>query len=365
VFDFANVSALESADILTFFRDTRLHHQTQDNPLASALQNQIEWTSFGTTLNPFKRYLTIRPIVQWFNNRRMNHYIEAEIEKRFTEHTHGRTSQAGQKRSKSIISLALDQYLEEEQVKDRPPPIKLFKEIASPQLRLFLFAGRDTTSSTLLYCYHLLATHPKALLRLLAEHDQVFGTDISQVHEMILQEPQRLNQIPYTSAVIKEALRLYPPSASMRQGRPGADIVDEEGRRYPTEGCNVWTLTLALHHNPSYWKDPESFIPDRWLVGPEDPLYPVKGAWRAFEFGPRGCIGQTLALLELRIALVMTMREFQITPAYDDWDKIHPPRNGIKTVDGNRAYQAQKGGGGAHPADGYPCRVVLRDGRKQ
>jgi hypothetical protein len=231
-----------------------LHYQTQDNPLAFALQNQIEWTSFGTTLNPFKRYLSIRPIVQWYNSWRMNHYIEAEIEERFAEHMHDRTSQADQKRSKLIISLVLDRYLEEEQVKDRSPPKKLFKDITSPQLRLFLFAGRDTTSSTLLYCYHLLATHPKVLFRLLTEHDQVFGTDIFQVHEMILQDPQRLNQILYTSAVIKEVLRLFPPSAPMRQGRPGADIVDEEGRCYPTEGCNVWTLTLAPHHNPNYWK---------------------------------------------------------------------------------------------------------------
>ncbi len=315
-------------------------------------------------MNPFKRYLTIRPIVLRYNSWRMNRYIEAEIEKRIAERTHDSTSQVDRKRSRSIISLVLDRYLEEEQVQDRALPKKAFKKVATSQLRLFLFAGRDTTSSTLLYCYHLLATHPKELSRLIAEHDQVFGTDISQVHEMISQDPQRLNQLPYTSAVIKEVLRLFPPAASMRQGRPGADIIDEEGRRYPTEGCNVWALTLAIHHNPKYWKEAESFIPDRWLVGPEDPLYPVKGAWRPMEFGPRSCIGTTLALLELRIALVMTIREFHITPAYDEWDASHP-RNGIKTFNGNRAYQAEKGGGGAHPADGYPCRVVLRERKRQ
>lgn len=294
----------------------------------------------------------------------MDGYIEAEIEKRFAERVHERTSQADRKRSKSVISLVLDRYLEEEQIKDGAPPKKIFKKITAPQLRLFLFAGRDTTSSTLLYCYYLLATHPKELSRLITEHNQVFGTDVTRVREMISQEPQRLNQIPFTSAVIKEVLRLFPPSASMRQGRAGADIVDEEGRRYPTEGCNVWSLTLALHRNANYWKEADSFIPDRWLVGPADPLYPVKGAWRAMEFGPRSCIGQTLALLELRTALVMTMREFQFTPAYDEWDKLHP-RIGIKEVNGNRAYQAEKGGGGAHPADGLPCTVVLRENGKQ
>lgn len=336
-----------------------MRYQTQDNLLASALQRQIEWTSFGTKFNPFKRYLTIRPLVLWYNSRRMNGYIEAEIEKRFAEHVRDRKYPTDRKRSKSIISLVLDRYLEEEQVKDGAPPKKMFKKVTAPQLRLFLFAGRDTTSSTLLYCYYLLATHPTELARLIAEHNQVFGSDTTHVREMISHDPQRLNQLPFTSAVIKEVLRLFPPSASMRQGRPGADVVDEDGRRYPTEGCNVWSLTLALHRNANYWKEADSFIPDRWLVGPEDPLYPVKGAWRAMEFGPRSCIGQTLALLELRIALVMTMREFEITPAYDVWDKSHP-RDGIKEVNGNRAYQAEKGGGGAHPADGLPCTVVLR-----
>jgi cytochrome P450 len=293
----------------------------------------------------------------------MNHYINAEIEKRIAEHLNGFTSGLKQKRSKSIISLVLEQYIKEKQVQGQATSRKAFKQIVAPQLRVFLFAGRDTTSSTLLYCYHMLATHPEILTTLRKEHDEVFGTDFSCAHETISQHPQRLNQLPYTAAVIKEVLRLFPPAASMREGRPGASIVDEHGHIYPTEGCNVWLLTLGLHHNPNYWKEAESFIPERWLVGPEHPLYPIKGAWRAFEFGSRGCIGQTLALLELRIALVMTVREFEIRPAYEEWDEINTKNKkegSINMVYGNRAYQAKKGGGGAHPADGYPCRVSFR-----
>ncbi|KAK4646090.1 hypothetical protein QC761_207260 [Podospora bellae-mahoneyi] len=340
--------------------DTRLHHQTKDSQLALALQRQIEWTSFGTTFNPFKRHLTIRPLVLWYNNRIMDRLIGQEIDKRYTEHLQDQGS--GERRSKSVMSLVLAQFLEEAQVKGAPPPLSEFKKLVAPQLRGFLFAGRDTTSSTLLYCFHLLATHPEALKRLRSEHGEVFGDRLnaSKAHQAIAKEPQRLNQLPYTTAVIKEALRLFPPSASLREGRAGVDLVDEKGRRYPTEGCNVWTLTVALHHNAVYWKQAESFVPERWLVGPEDPMYPVKGAWRAFELGPRACIGQTLALMELRVALVMTLSEFDITPAYEDWDRMHP-RPGVKVVNGNRAYQAEKGGGGAHPADGFPCRVMLRD----
>ncbi|KAL2132796.1 hypothetical protein VTI74DRAFT_3365 [Chaetomium olivicolor] len=337
--------------------DTRLHHQTEDSLLATTLQRQIEWTSFGTTFNPFKRYLTIRPFVLWYNNRVMDRLIGQEIEKRYTEHLQG-----DQRRSKSVMSLVLGQYLEEERVaKGSAPPLAEFKRFVAPQLRGFLFGGRDTTSSTLLYCYHLLATHPSALARIREEHSQIFGLSLSQAYSLITQNPQLLNQLPYTTAVIKEVLRLFPPAASLREGRPGVELTDDSGHRYPTEGCNVWVLTVGLHHNATYWKDAESFIPDRWLVNPDDPLYPVKGAWRAFEFGPRGCIGQTLAMTELKVALVMTVREFEIVPAYDEWDTLHP-REGVKTVNGERAYQAEKGGGGAHPADGFPCRVRARDG---
>lgn len=316
-----------------------------------ALQRQIEWASFGTTFNPFRRYLTIRPLVLWYNNRLMNQFINKEVDRAYHE-------QSGQP-SKSVIALALRQYLKEKTNRYMARSLKEFKREVAPQLRVFLFAGRDTTSSTLLYIFYLLSKHQDALAKVRAEHDNVFGKDHHQAQNRVRKDAQLLNQLPYTVAVIKETLRLFPPSASMREGRPGVEIIGDDGQRYPTAGCNVWTLTVALHHNGKHWKEVESFIPERWLVGPDDPLYPVKGSWRAFEFGPRSCIGQTLALLELRIVLVMTLREFDITPAYDEWDGLHP-RDSVKQVNGNRAYQAEKGGGGAHPADGVPCRVTLR-----
>ncbi|RMJ28726.1 Cytochrome P450 [Aspergillus sp. HF37] len=331
--------------------DAQLGHQTKDHSLATALQRQIEWASFGTTFNPFKRFLTIRPLVLWYNNRLMNRFIGEEVDRaNRAKHEHP---------SKSVISLALDAYLKQQTDGNTIQSLEDFKRLVAPQLRVFLFAGRDTTSSTLLYCFYLLNKHPETLERVRAEHDEAFGPDPRQAHNRICQDPQLLNKLHYTLAVIKETLRLFPPSASMRAGRPDVEIVGDDGNRYPTAGCNVWTLTVALHHNGNHWHDVESFIPERWLVGPDDPLYPAKGAWRAFEFGPRSCIGQTLALLELRIAMVMTLREFDIAPAYEEWDCIHR-RTSVKEFNGHRAYQAEKGGGGAHPADEFPCRVTLR-----
>lgn len=55
----------------------------------------------------------------------------------------------------------------------------------------------------------------------------------------------------------------------------------------------------------------------------------------------------------------MTVREFDIKPAYTEWDKMRA-RPGVKMVDGERYYQAEKGGGTSRPSDGFPCKVQLR-----
>jgi cytochrome P450 len=239
---------------------------------------------------------------------------------------------------------------------------KDFKKLVIPQLRMFLYAGHDTTSSTLLYCCYLLSKHPSVLKKVREEHNEVFGTDFSTDHcqQIINSNPALLNQIPYTLAVIKEVLRIFPPAASLRDGRPGLMLTDEEGQQHPTENCHIWTLSLVIHHSPDVFVRAGEFIPERWLVGPQDPLHPTKGSWRAFEWGPRACIGQTLAQMELKIGLVMTARMFDITPAYDEWDTLYL-RKGITTVEGDRVYQAEMGAGGAHPVDGFPVRVTLRE----
>ncbi|KAI1351463.1 cytochrome P450 [Xylaria sp. FL0043] len=343
--------------------DARLQYQEHGSALADCLRRQVYWTPFGTSFNPIRRYLSPRPLVQRYNSYRMNQYLDVEIEKRFEELAASRRDRPKGSRApvRSIISLAMDKYLDD--VGDAGELSKqTFKEIAKPQLRMFLYAGHDTTSSTLLYCFLLLSQHPQALAKVRAEHDEVFGNDFSTRNclQVIDRDPTLLNRIPYTLAIIKEVLRIFPPAGSLREGRRDLILADEEGGQYPTKNCHIWTLSLAMHHHPKTCAKPDDFIPERWLVGPDDPLHPMKGSWRAFEWGQRSCIGQTLALLELKVALVLTARMFDITPAYDEWDKLHPTK-GVKSVEGNRAYQAEMGGGGAHPADGFPVRIRLRE----
>ena len=207
----------------------------------------------------------------------------------------------------------------------------------------------------------LLSKHPAALVRIRAEHDEVFGVDLTKVASLLLETPQLINRLTYTNAVMKETLRLFPPASALRGGEPGIELRDSHNNRYPTEDTNIFVIHQRLQRHPQYWKDPDSFIPERWLVGPEDPLYPPKGGWRPFEYGPRNCVGQTLVVQDIKTVLAMTLREFDISPAYDEYDKLHPTKE-LKTVSGERAYQVAIGA--AHPADGFPCKVSCTNERR-
>lgn len=259
-----------------------------------------------------------------------------------------------------MLSLALEGYLHDTQVENYDVVDLAFKDTVTSNLRLLLFAGHDTTSSTLVYCYHLLATHPEVLFQVRSEHKQAFGKDLSasQLQEGIINRPQRLNELPYIMAVIKETLRLHPLALPMRVGRPGVDLIGDNGEHYLIEGCNIFILTPRVHQNPKYWKEPEKFCLKRWLVNPQDDLYLVEGAWRPFHLKPQSCIGQILALMKLRIALVMTISEFDIRPAYSEWDQLYPSSD-VKEMDGDRVYPTEWGAANARPAAGYPCRIAL------
>ncbi|QKX58988.1 uncharacterized protein TRUGW13939_06116 [Talaromyces rugulosus] len=234
------------------------------------------------------------------------------------------------------------------------------KAWATIQIRLFLFVGHDSTAVTIVYCLYLLSKHPAILDKVRVEHDKVFGTDLASGTELLKQRPKLINRLlPYTTAVVKETLRLYPPANGLRQGLPNVSLRNPQtGQTFPTEGFAPWVLHSGVHRNAHHWPDPHSFIPDRWLAPPGHPLHPPAGGWRPFEHGPRDCIGQNIALLDAKTTLVMTVREFDFHDQYAEWDRLHPPR-GPNTMFGERAYLIQKGSG--HPAQGIPCKVARRE----
>lgn len=143
--------------------DSRLRSQTQHNPLASAMRSQIRWHVVSS-----ERYLRFHParsLVEMYNNYQMNDYIGKELDKRYAEWTKDETS------SRSIMLLVLQEYMAQQKDKSRPKKLDpVFKKWAIIQIRLFIFAGHDSTASAIC-CMCLLPL------------SEVMGTNSSSSHE--------------------------------------------------------------------------------------------------------------------------------------------------------------------------------------
>ncbi|KAJ4292034.1 hypothetical protein N0V90_009933 [Kalmusia sp. IMI 367209] len=330
---------------------TTMGHQHKDHPIAATIRSQAKWISFSPIVEPWTMLNPKRPFILWNNNRLFKKHIGAEIDKRFAE---VKANTKEKTKAKALLPAALESYISDAQSRGKPSDRldKDFKSSLISNMIIFMVAGHETSSTTICLAIHSLATHPDYLARIRAEHDAVFGTDTSTAHIMsvVEQEPERLNQLPYTLAVIKETLRLYPPVSGIRMGASSVTLPDDSGKLFPTDGIKIWTNHTAMHQNEKYWPEPERFIPDRFLAKEGDHLYPVKGAWRPFEHGSRNCIGQALALIELKLVLVMTMREFDFEPGYSKEDG---------EVFGSKAWITGNQGVGGTPSKECPVRIRL------
>ncbi|KAF7951189.1 uncharacterized protein EAE97_002740 [Botrytis byssoidea] len=332
--------------------NTEFHAQRGYNVLADSMISQIRWHEPAAAIDPFSRINVARWYMEWSNGRKMDAYISAELDRRYAEYK----ADSKDSRSKAIIDLILQaEIAPDTDVK----PEKLdadFKAFAIRQIRLFVFSGHDSLSSTICYIYHLLSKNMEAMQKVKEELDLVFGKQIDGASELLKNKPHLANDLPYITAVIKETLRLFPAASSSRQGYPGVTLYDDQGTACPTNGAVCFIDHVGMHRAPKYWVRPEEFLPERWLVDPGHELYPVKGAWRPFEYGPRNCIAQGLVMTELRVLLACTVREFVFEDAYEEWDRSHK-KKGPQTFRGERAYQIEEAA--AHPSAHYPCRVRM------
>jgi len=340
--------------VADFTSNSSLNSQSGPNALADGMLSQIQWWhNANSEVLPLSKLNPLRTFMQWKNSRQMDTYIGAELDKRYEEYKTDPNSVSGV----SVIDLVFRAYLSGP-YKSSTPPQKLdkdFRALAIRQIRLFVFAGHDSTASSICYTFHALSKNAGALARLRAEHDQVLGTDPAAAAHKIAANPRLVNELPFTLAVIKEAMRMHPPAGASRDGVPGVNLTDDAGNQCPTDDTILWVLHNEVHTWEKYWVRGNEFLPERWTVGEEHELYPWPGTWRPFEMGPRNCIAQAMVLVELRVVLACLARTFDVRPAYEEWDGIRGVK-GVR-VKGERAYQVEQGA--AHPVGGYPCRVTL------
>jgi cytochrome P450 len=168
------------------------------------------------------------------------------------------------------------------------------------QLMTLMFAGHDTSTSTLTFMLYELARHPQVLAQLQAEQDAVLGGQPPT--------PEQLErELPYLGMVLDEVLRLYPP-AWIGPRRAVRDF-EFAGRTVPA-GAHVNYCSWASHRLPDVFDDPEAFVPERFA--PERKAALPKGAYVPFGGGSRTCIGMRFGQMEIRAIATLLLQRFRL-----------------------------------------------------
>lgn len=298
--------------------DVRLHEQTResDSSLKSALLDQLRL--MGMVSNPARAFIMGR--MPWHraavirNNRTMRQFLLPQIQRKLDSTTENA-------KKKTIVDLAIKHLGTDEPNASKQKPTAEFVDRLIANLKIFLFAGHDTTASTICFMTKLLQDNPGCLEKLRAEHDAVLGPEVDKASEILTTSPHLLQSLPYTQAVIKETLRLYPLAATVREAPPGFYLTATDSSvRYPMEGFGMWLSAPGVQRHPQYWTRPKDFLPERWTSN-DASLHPTTNSWAPFSLGPRICIGMELAMIELKLVLVLTARTFDIEEAWSDWDE--------------------------------------------
>ncbi|KAK8131103.1 hypothetical protein PG984_007541 [Apiospora sp. TS-2023a] len=175
--------------------------------------------------------------------------------------------------SRSVLALSL------QEVETLTPEIM---EETCDQLKTFLFAGHDTTSTTIIWAIYELIRTPHALQRVYEELDALFGpneggaSDPDVVRRKLL-EPGTgediVRRMTYIGAVIKEVLRLYPPAGSVRAVPAGTGFVvsTSQGDEYNLDGTWVYLNHYMIQRDRAvFGETADEFIPERWLHHEEE-----------------------------------------------------------------------------------------------
>jgi cytochrome P450 len=194
------------------------------------------------------------------------------------------------------------------------------RQLRDEMMTLYL-AGHETTALTLSWSWYLISQHPRVEEKLLTEWRRVLGGRAPS--------PNDLPNMPYTDAVITEAMRVYPPVYLI--GREASTELEIGGYRVK-KGYTVFMSQWVNHRDPRYFPEPEEFRPERWDDGlaKRIPNY----AYFPFGGGQRVCIGNTFALMEAAIILAIVGQKFRFTLMPDAIIDVNPqitllPKYGI------------------------------------
>lgn len=235
-------------------------------------------------------------------------------------------------RGEDVLSLLLDaeheggEQLSNEQIRD--------------EMMTLLFAGHDTTTSTVSFMFYELARAPELADRLVAEQHTLLRNGVPNVAQLMSGE---LTELEMT---LEETLRKYPPA--WIGPRKSVDPFEFEGHTVPGNAY-VNYCSWASHHLPDVFGEPEAFRPQRF--SPEAKAALPKGAYVPFGGGSRTCIGMRFGQLEVRTIATLIASRFALELPGDFALKFRQmptisPRDGLPMIVRERLAQT-----GAH---GHP-----------
>jgi cytochrome P450 len=159
--------------------------------------------------------------------------------------------------------------------------------------------GHDTVGESLAWTWYLLSLHPEVERRLHHEISQVVGNRVPTVADM--------PQLPYTTMVLQESLRVYPPVWVI----PRDAINDDEiGGYHIPAGATILLSPYITHRHADFWENPEAFDPERFL--PARSAGRPRHAYFPFGGGPRLCMGVEMAMMEMLLIVVMVVQKYRI-----------------------------------------------------
>lgn len=197
---------------------------------------------------------------------------------------------------KDFMNLLLD-------LKDDPTVLLTDMEIAA-QAFVFYVAGFETSSTLLSFCSYELAKHPDIQQRV---RDEI--TDVLRRHDGHFTYAAML-EMRYMDQVLNEALRKYPPLATIARTAHRNYIVPGTNAFIPA-GCLIVIPVYAIHHDPDLYPEPECFDPERFTPAEVQQRHPM--AFLPFGEGPRICIGQRFGMMQARIGLAKVLQHFRLS----------------------------------------------------
>uniref|UniRef100_A0A6U5M9T4 Cytochrome P450 n=1 Tax=Corethron hystrix TaxID=216773 RepID=A0A6U5M9T4_9STRA len=240
--------------------------------------------------------------------RRLNGYVSSLIMRRWEER---RTSSIEGRRRKDVLDHVLNAY-KDAYGEDRPLPISVLRQVRD-EMKTFMLAGHETSAAMMTWVmYELIKINGSEMVHTITkEAEKVFtmGKDWcgGELDEAIAALPDRetLGKLCFSEGCLKEALRKYSVVPTVtRQIITGTAV----GCHMLPPGTTVMIGIQSIHHDPTIWKDPESYQPSRFC-NPSPPPKPY--TFIPFIDGPRNCLGQYLALLESKMVLSLLFQRYE------------------------------------------------------